>query len=495
MNVIHRRYGHCCNSSSSHSIVWWDKDHLPIDDNYGPDFGWDNFTLSDKESKKQYFAAIMAPYMDYPAEAINAVMKYEFGIDTSFTASEYGNPRYDGFPTYVEGPEIDHQSKIWLPRTWEGTGVNLKFAHQLLRFLLRDDVVILGGNDNSDVHPLYNGRDTPVSSQLSDVYEDTVCRHETGDVWSIFERKTGNLVRFSFGEVPDGFRPFYPELVDVKITDFCLGGATRGGQRYLCNFCYQDSGPNGRHALEDTINAFARWCSDSRIFSVAIGGGEPTDHPQFTQIIDSFASYNVVPNFTTRATDWLFIPRIADVVSKHCGAVAFSVDGDNYGHVLESIVKSNFPMCKVVFQMVPGLISEYILRRIMNECLVLGLRVSLLGYKTSGRGKPSFNIHDELYWLRLVKEGKAPTLSIDTVMASKCEAELEGLRISKSLYETTDGHRTIYYDAVNNTLNSSSYSDLDKAVAIPTKPKSWPVGSVSCDFEAGLRLLRESQGY
>lgn len=114
----------------------------------------------------------------------------------------------------------------------------------------------------------------------------------------------------------------YPEFYDVKITDQCDGG---------CPYCYMDSKPEDPHA-KDIIpkihSFFGNMTKNQLPFQVAIGGGEPTSHPDFAACLKTFAQYNIVPNYTTNG---MFIEKpvkevgkIMDNTARLCGGVAVS---------------------------------------------------------------------------------------------------------------------------------------------------------------------------
>ena len=69
----------------------------------------------------------------------------------------------------------------------------------------------------------------------------------------------------------------YPEFYDVKITGNCLGE---------CPWCYMDSKTKDNHyegAVQKIKDFFGPMDENQRPFQVAIGGGEPTSHPDFVE--------------------------------------------------------------------------------------------------------------------------------------------------------------------------------------------------------------------
>lgn len=93
----------------------------------------------------------------------------------------------------------------------------------------------------------------------------------------------------------------------------------------LVHNCYQDSTPNVPHTenVVEKIKAFFGSIPfDLRPFQVAIGGGEPVSHPDFPEVLKTFDSLGIMPNYTTNGT-WIS-DEILDISAKLCGGVAIS---------------------------------------------------------------------------------------------------------------------------------------------------------------------------
>lgn len=115
----------------------------------------------------------------------------------------------------------------------------------------------------------------------------------------------------------------YPEFYDVKITSYCEGN---------CPFCYMDSKSTDSHIIDslDKIKSFfGNMTPNQRPFQVAIGGGEPTSHPNFFKILYAFHELGIQPNYTTNGmwvknTDIEYISNMMDYTINYCGGVAVS---------------------------------------------------------------------------------------------------------------------------------------------------------------------------
>lgn len=143
------RCGLATNSSSSHSMIKTEKD-LPETPGEG-EYGWNDFTLTSETEKRRYVAAqIMSQSHlhrwtneEKELSKIDKVAKFAKEIcqleDDASKIKEY---------------YVDHSSVIELEKAPGEIGINPRAIKHLLTQLLEKDIVILGGNDNSDGHPL-----------------------------------------------------------------------------------------------------------------------------------------------------------------------------------------------------------------------------------------------------------------------------------------------------------------------------------------------------
>lgn len=54
-----------------------------------------------------------------------------------------------------------------------------------------------------------------------------------------------------------------------------------------CSHCLEDATPDGKHMSLDTFNKALEFIKNTNPFLVIVSGGEPTNHPNFFEIIDS----------------------------------------------------------------------------------------------------------------------------------------------------------------------------------------------------------------
>lgn len=452
MKIHNVRLGLATNSSSTHSLVLLSSG-VGDDDVYDGEFGWDYWTAGELATKQRYLGIVLlqnlrtAGLNEDVAEAV---------------AREWSGA------TSLEG-YVDHQSVWDLPKAWTGSGLDKKFVDDLRGYLSKDNVAILGGNDNDDAtHPLLDGDgfQLPLDQDVCSVA--SVARFdEAHKYWSIFNRVSGAKIRMSFdspGKSVDVTKSTYPELVDVKITNFCP---------YGCAFCYQDSTKAGAHAPIDSLQNLARIFGEWRVFEVAIGGGEPTLHPNFVQILSMFRREGVVPNFTTRNVAWLRDDTLRESILGVAGAFAFSVDSaDQVNQLAAALSYHKVSKNRATIQYIVGQDEGYGLYSIAEAALNAGIRLVLLGYKTNGRGSSLKTFKPD--WIQSLKEiaksknHKYARVGIDTALAKEHEKELQKLGVDKILYTTQEGKFSMYIDAVEDFVAPSSYCEdgLKKAVKL-----------------------------
>jgi hypothetical protein len=108
----------------------------------------------------------------------------------------------------------------------------------------------------------------------------------------------------------------YPEFYDVKITGHCEG---------QCPWCYMDSNNDNDHydnICQKVRDYFGSMSENERPYQVAIGGGEPTTHPDFINLLKTFSSLGIEPNYTTNGM--VINEEIINVSKELCGGVAIS---------------------------------------------------------------------------------------------------------------------------------------------------------------------------
>lgn len=448
--ITNFRVGFATNSSSSHSVVLIPDSMMgKVDDVGGPsDYGyqWQWFRLVSPEMKLRYLAAqLFTTIFHNNRDSLNkALIKY--------------------FPEVSEIDQdelsVDHQSMM-TPPPFPPTD---SYVDAIVKMFLSSNVAVIGGNDNSDMgEPEREWEKHPIIGHLMGSSFGTLCRFEENRI-TIFEKATGQKLRMTF----DGSsftKGSAPELVDLKITDFCDAG---------CSFCYQGSTEQGRHANIQRIQAIANLLNEVGVFEVAIGGGEPTKHPKFAEILQIIGMRGMVPNFTTFNSDWISNKEVKAAVSRFVGGIGvscLSVKDMEKARAIRSIFphrRNDKPI--VTVQHVLGSVPLDVTGSLMETAFNEGFPVLMLGFKETGFGK-GYRRHDHgdvPLFLKLAVGGcKSPQLSVDTALVDQWPGLCEALGAPEALVTSPEGKFSCYIDAVKKTVAPSSYSGPETVSALP----------------------------
>ena len=231
------------------------------------------------------------------------------------------------------------------------------------------------------------------------------------------------------------------------------------------------------------------------------GGGEPTKHPDFLEVIEQIHHCGMVPNFTTKDISWLRDPDFVSDVFEYAGSFAVSVDCAEDVKRLYSLLtqtgrwKHNSQGLSVSIQLVMGTVSKPAFEEIIKVAAMFRFRITLLGFKTTGRGQDykedNWLYKDYSWWLKSIQALRTSSyytsIGVDTILAKEFESEIKAAGISHRLYETQEGMHSCYIDAVELKMGPSSYCDESLMVPITTQvPKTnWN--------KSGLKLLDASE--
>ena len=288
MQIDNIRFGFACNSSSTHSFILFPKKVGAIKDKNVPKdqmYEWENFTLASKKAKLGYIGTILKLALEKNGGCPKYIWDY------------YQKEWLDGAVIDIDG-NIDHGSKISLPKYFDVPFVNKEFFDELKAHLLQENLVIFGGNDNDEyfANKLIenNHGECTVAQRLRERTCEIARKDPKYGYWVLFDQRDGAKIRMSF-DGRDTKRSSLPELVDLKITDYCDKG---------CTYCYQNSSKEGKHADYHDIYAILDALEDMQVLEIALGGGCPTHHPDFHRILREVKGRGIVPNFTTRNYNW-----------------------------------------------------------------------------------------------------------------------------------------------------------------------------------------------
>lgn len=451
MRIGNVRMGFASNSSSTHSIIVAGTGEGSPERS---EFGWEKFLLSRPTHKAAYLAQTF--YEAAQGQLDDFVIK---AIVRSLFGEVFSDFDFDGY--------VDHQSRFTIPLTQEGK-LAVEFYTEMAQALMKDNTAhIQGGNDNGD-SPDGEKHGSwmfyyPMCDNLSEKYR---CRKD-GTTWTIFDTSSGLKFRLDFtkegNKVDVDFKTSTPELIDIKITDYCPS---------QCSFCYQNSTKEGKHASFEKIHELIlslSWSGRIKPFEIALGGGEPTMHPQFADILKLCHDQGIIPNFTTNSEHWYQDAEIREAVMRYVGGYARSVHHD-YG--VERVIRMHDALDLLYSgeqYRNPKLNLHYILdahpMKDFNDVLKRVGRTTpliVLGYKEQGRAKKRPYINkgwlDTFFKMCICGQNmEHMSLGIDTLLAQQYEGEIKANGINERLYYLNEGKHSLYIDAVNQTFGKSSY--------------------------------------
>ncbi len=132
---------------------------------------------------------------------------------------------------------------------------------------------------------------------------------------TLFNPTTGFFARVEDRGYPEPFWSEHgPELIDISITNWCDRD---------CAICYRGSGKHGSHMPLVEYEMILRQAAAIGTMQVALGGGNPNQHPEFIEILRiTREGFGVVPSYTTNGRG--LTSSVLDSSASLCGAVAVS---------------------------------------------------------------------------------------------------------------------------------------------------------------------------
>ncbi len=177
-----------------------------------------------------------------------------------------------------------------------------------------------------------------------------------------------------------------PILLDISLTNAC---------NLHCPFCYMDaqsaSSTAGAFLATADFEVLLRYMRKARVLQVALGGGEPTLHPNFPEILRRLREdADVVPNYTTNGSN--LTPEVLAATKAYCGAAAVSYTENREIQVADAVhtLVAEGIQTNVHVVMLRDRVAR--LHEIAQKCANWGARgVVFLLFKPMGRGAGLLN--------------------------------------------------------------------------------------------------------
>ena len=271
---------------------------------------------------------------------------------------------------------------------------------------------------------------------------------KNGNYTVIFDTETGSKMRVT---EDDKFIADFPESMDVKICNRCDLG---------CPQCHECSVPDGE--CGDILNA--KFIETLHPYTeLAIGGGNPLEHPDLDVFLAKCLNLKLIPNMTVNQTHFMRdYDRIYNLYQNGLIrglGVSLNDPTDEFIELISTIPTA------VVHTIVGMTATPKIFEKLANH----NLKVLILGYKCHGRGviHEAFNYDELLTGLRdlrdeidnLLLNDKFQVISFDNLAVSQLKLEEHCSQENwETLYMGDDGEMTMYVDLVKGECARSSIS-------------------------------------
>lgn len=247
----------------------------------------------------------------------------------------------------------------------------------------------------------------------------------------------------------------FPNSMDLKITNYC-------SLSNYCKWCHENSNTSGSHA--DINYLLERLKGMPEGIELAIGGGNPLDHPELLLFLEKVKSMGYISNITVNQ---LHIKKHFDLIVELLNkdlikGLGISYNGNNIEHTKKLIELTD----NIVFHLIIG-INDLNDLKIIKDTYNYD-KVLLLGYKQFRKGKKYFSEKVEFnikqWYMRLPIFFEKMLISFDNLAID--QLNLRRYFTEKSwnqFFMGHDGQFTYYIDGVSKkfAVNSTSEKTFD----------------------------------
>lgn len=236
--------------------------------------------------------------------------------------------------------------------------------------------------------------------------------------------------------------PKFPESIDLKITNRCFE---------FCKHCHEESTSTGKHADITNIQNLLS-CNLPAGVEIAIGGGNPLEHPQLDTLLEWLKNKGFIANITVNAQT---LKKHRQIVKKYqqnklIHGLGISYNSD-YENEIAKVANSN-----TVIHFIAGV------DKIQTAIRCVYFKILILGFKSYGKAKtleyPKENIEQWAKNLKLLFHSSTyvafDNLALEQLSIRKFIDENKW----KQFYMGDDGKFTMYVDAVKMEYAKSSTS-------------------------------------
>lgn len=272
-------------------------------------------------------------------------------------------------------------------------------------------------------------------------------RYQNGNYTVTIDTQNGTKIREND---LDFFRADFPESMDIKICNKCDMG---------CPMCHENSTPDGKcgdimsESFIDKLHPYTE---------LAIGGGNPLEHPSLVPFLEKCQRLQLIPSMTVNQVHFEkyknFLKALVDKKLIYGLGISLMNVTDEF---IETV--KQFP--NAVIHVINGIVTPTDLEYLADQ----GLKILILGYKQFRRGKDLYekqggvieSIKTSLYKSlpQIINEGWFEVVSFDNLAIKQLDAQrLMSEEDWDQFFMGDDGSATMYVDMVNREFAKSSTS-------------------------------------
>ena len=246
----------------------------------------------------------------------------------------------------------------------------------------------------------------------------------------------------------DFFEPNTVESMDIKITNKCDRG---------CLMCHEDSKPDGIHG--DILSP----CFIDKLHpytELAIGGGNPLEHPDLEEFLLKCKDHQLIPSMTVNQ---FHLMQNVDFIKKLCDNKLIYGLGISLTDPTDDFIEAVKQFPNAVIHIIAGMFTNEDFKKLANK----DLKILILGYKRVRRGEKLYNLHGEdidknLEWLKsmlpvMTKFKCFNTISFDNLAIKQLDV--------KNILKMSDEDWDLFYmgdDGQEEMTSASMYVDMVK---------------------------------
>ena len=273
-------------------------------------------------------------------------------------------------------------------------------------------------------------------------------RYQNGNYTVTIDTQNGTKIREND---LDFFRADFPESMDIKICNKCDMG---------CPMCHENSTPDGKcgnimsEGFIDKLHPYTE---------LAIGGGNPLEHPDLVPFLEKCKNLKLIPSMTVNQIhfekNFEFLKELTDKKLIYGLGVSL-VNAD------EEFIEKVRQIPNAVIHVINGMSAD------PSELWCLkdhNLKILILGYKEFRRGIDYYNRETELVKKKknnlyhmlpaIIEDNWFEVVSFDNLAIKQLDAQrLMSAEDWDQFYMGDDGSATMYVDMVNREFAKSSTS-------------------------------------